>query len=498
MKQIFIKKWPFLWKFRLAWSGLIFLIFLIFFYLKILPFGQVNYIRQYPANFSLGKGFIYNFSPLERTEKTENGGMKIIGDPVYFSVFTPRTFDEARLIVVYRDNLKIDTPVVEAGVLVDKLVWRYDLKPLSNKSLDYLGVLWNKIENNDLTLLQKEKNYHSLADFETDLRSGHLKACQREIDKCLAVYNYAPSYEYRPINYQRSLPITIERSLRGPHQFYVYISDGPLYLEFAFDYLRQSGKPSPIEIILSSAQGVISTKNIADDDRLPAENKEGFLNVSLEKDNLPAGLYKIDVKSSDDVLIKRIYSSSGKLAFINKLWLSGREFSGSQEVYTDSAYLQAKLLDPAAKQTIIFGDQDFLLSEAYTQVDLESSAGGALKKIILEKDGVILENNGVFSFNADSLFNPQLQKVDRFFSVHSAPPYIIASYNKPQENEGLKTASAEFKLKGVYREKGKYSFMISVPGLKNDDEIPDDLEILSVRLEFSGRTIWQKLGDYLR
>jgi len=497
MKQVFIRKWPFLWKLRLVWIAAVLLIFVVFLYLKILPAGRAVYHREYPNGFSFGKGFIYNFTPEERVVKNKDGPFLIIGDPVYFSVYTPRTFDKARLTVFYRDNLKINTPVIEAGVLADKLVWRYNLQPLSNKSLDYLGILWDKIEDNGLWILQKEKNYSNLLDLENDLQGGHLKNCPYEAHKCLAVYNYIPNYAYRPANYERPLPISLEESLRGPHQFYTYLHEGPLYIDLSFDYLRQSDKLSPIEIMLSSAKEIITTRRLEDDGRLSVGNKNEFLTVTIEEKNLPAGLYKVDIKSSDDVLIKKIYSSTGKIAFINKLWLAGREFSGSKEVYTDGPFLQVKIIDPASRQKIIFGDQEFYLSDAYTQQDLESSAGGALKKIVLEKDGIILENNGVFVFDANSFFNPQLQKVDRFFSVHSAPPYIIARYNKPQENEGIKTATAEFYLKGVYRENGRYNFMISVPGLKAEDEANDNLEILSLKLEFSGRTIWQKLGDYL-
>lgn len=494
MKQLFREKWPFLVKFRLTWALVLLALVLVFLYLKIVPGGEVSYMRFWPAKFSLGKGFINNFTPIDRVDDSSNEVVKIIGDPVYFSVFTPRTFDKARLTIIYRDNLKINTPLIEAGVLADKTIWRYDLQPISNKSLDYLGILWEKKEENGQIFIQKEEHYSSISELENDLRSGGLKACSLPLERCLAVYNYTPDYNYQIANYQRSLPINITKSLRGPHQFYLYSSGDPLYLKLTFDYLRQSAKPSPIEVILSSQSEIIKSINISDDGTVSGDSGKEII---IEEKNLPAGVYKVDIKSSDDVLIKNIYSSLGKLTFVNKVWLYGN--TGEQlDLYTDSNHLQVKLLNPASRQKIIFDEQEFNLTEAYLQTELFSPSPKAIKKISLEKDDIILENNRGLSLTADSLFNPNFMKVDRLFSVDSAPPYIIAKYQKPFEEEGLKTATAEFNLKGVYREKGKYSFMISIPGLRAEDNIADNVEIYEVKIDFSGRTIWQKLSDYWR
>ena len=66
-------------------------------------------------------------------------------------------------------------------------------------------------------------------------------------------------------------------------------------------------------------------------------------------------------------------------------------------------------------------------------------------------------------------------------------------YDLPLAENDKTIASAEFDLIGVYREKGKYNFMISVPGLKEDDAVDDYLEIIEIKIEFSGRTLWQKI-----
>ena len=491
MIKLFPKKWSFLFKFRLFLGLILIILTLIFLYLKVVPFGSITYIRDYTSNLRSGKGFIYGFTPAERVDLKSAEVPRLIGDPVYFSVFTPRTFDKAKVTITYRDNLAINTPLVEIGVLADNIVWRYDLQPIDNKSLDYLMLRWNKIEENGKLFLQKDTNYTSLSDWENDLARGQIKGCFNELENCLAVYNYSPKYNYQIPNYQPATPISITTPLRGAHQFYVYVKDEPLRLEFNLVDLNTDTKPAPINIILSSADKVIDAKTVADSNPKPGSGQTEEKKVILEEQNLPAGVYKVEVKITDDMVIKKIISSVNRLSFINKVWPVSIE--GSLKLYTDANYLQVKALNPASLQTIDFGGQDFSLDEAYRQFDFKTNAVATNKEINLAKDDVILENNGVFAFSTSSLFNPSLPKVDRFFSVKNSLKYIVADYQAPLEYEGYKTATAELNLKDAYRENGKYSFMISIPGLKNDDDVNDNFEIYQIKIELDGRTIWQKI-----
>jgi len=491
MIKLFSKKWSFLFKFRLFLGLILLIITLSFLFLKIVPFGHITYSRDYSSNLKSGKGFIYGFTPAERVDLKSGDLPRLIGDPIYFSLFTPRTFDKAKVTVTYRDNLAINTPVVELGVLADNIVWRYDLKPLDNKSLDYLMLKWNKIEQNGKILLEKENNYSSLSDWESDLAKGKLKGCVNELENCLAVYNYSPKYNYQITNYQPATPMVINVPLRGAHQFYVYVNNDPLRLKFDFVDLNQDSKSAPISIILSSTDKIIETKTVADTDLNPGSGVTEEKTATIDQPKLAAGVYKVEVKITDDMVIKRIESSVNRLSFINKVWPVSNP--GSLKLFTDADYLQVKALNPASLQTLNFGGEDFSLTEAYRQFDFKSKSVGGTKEIDLSKDDLILENNGVFAFSQNSLFNPSLPKVDRFFSVKTPLKYIVADYQKPLESDGLKIATAELNLKGAYRENGKYSFMISVPGLKTEDGSNDYLEIYKIKIELDGRTVWQKI-----
>lgn len=491
MIKPFFGKWPFLFKFRLLLGLILFILICIILYLKVVPFGRISYVRDYDSPFRSGKGFIYGFTPAERVESQRGEAPRLVGDPVYFSVFTPRTFDKATLTITYRDNLDLETPLIEAGVLVDNIVWRYDLRPVNNKALDYLSLKWDKSEDNGVLFLQAEKNYDSLTSFETDLARGRLRGCETPQRNCLATYNYSPTYNYQIINYKPALPLVLDTPLRGSHQFYVYVSNEPLRLEFTLVDLNQDLKASPATIILSSGDRIIETKTILDENLLPGSGKTEEKSLTVTQNDLPSGVYKVEVKISDDMVIKKIISSVDHLSFINKVWPVSS--NGLLTLYTDANHLQVKALNPASLQTISFGGEEYSITEPYQQFDFQTRSANSIKKITLKKDDIILENNAVFAWSPESLFNPTLPKVDRYFSVKDPIKYIVAKYEKPETEEGIKTATVELPLKGAYREKGKYSFMISVPGLKTENGMNDNLEIYSLRVDLAGRTLWQRI-----
>jgi len=479
--------------FRARIISLALLIFLvvIFLFLKVVPGGQITYTRDYDSWFKSGKGFIYGFTPAERVDLKSGQRPRLVGDPIYFSVFTPRTFDQASVTVKYRDRLKSGTPLIEAGVLVDKLVWNYDLKPLENKLLDQLKFKWNRLEDGARVILQSEKNYHSLAAFENDLAKGQLKNCPGGPQTCLVVYNYQLDLQYRLPNYQSGFSLSIDKPLRGAQQFYIYLNNEPWRLSLELVDLNQNKDQDPVVVILSEANRIISSQTIPDDQAQPASGTLERKSLILEEAKLPAGVYRVEIKANEDIVIKKIVSSTNKLVFVNKLW----PVSTNQDLtfYTNENYLQVKVLSPASLQTIRFGAEDFLAAEINNQYTFKTNSNALLKEIKLTKDEVILENGGVFALTPDSFFNPQLTKLDRFFTPNGGTQYLIANYQTPRGDENLKTAVADFNLRGVYREKGKYSFMISVPGLRADDGQEDYLEIKEISIKLKGRTLWQKI-----
>ncbi|MFH1822123.1 MAG: hypothetical protein ABH830_00295, partial [Patescibacteria group bacterium] len=198
-------------------------------------------------------------------------------------------------------------------------------------------------------------------------------------------------------------------------------------------------------------------------------------------------------KVNDDIITKEINTSQNKIAFINKLWLAD---AGEKNIilYTDGSQINAETINPAKLQTIKFTGGELIIEETYKLFSNELTS--TTTDLILEKDDMIISGNGVFSFSKNSLINPSLKKIGPDTDFSNSPlNYILANYQTPREEEDWQIAEAEFDLTSAYREFYKYSFIISIPGLKIDDEINDWLEISEIKVELTGKSLWEKIVD---
>lgn len=324
MFKPFLTKWAFLFKLRLFLGIALIIIVGVFLYLKIVPFGQITYSRTWPRGLASGKGFIYDFKPAERiavdngdgttggaTGETIGDGqsLKIIAEPVYFSLLTPRAFDRAIMTIKYYDHLSAATPIIEAGVLKDKISGAYDLRPVQNKILDNLSFTWPRLEDTDQRLiLQVTKNYSTPEEFENDLAAGRLKDCPPgEMTSCVALYNYSWPLDYHLPDYQVLTPLVISQPLRGAHQFYVYFN-GSWRLGFNFTDLNLDKAADPITVNVWFGDKIIASQTLLDDnaasDSGRLENKE----MVLQGGAAPSGVYKVEIKVSDDIVIAKVNS----------------------------------------------------------------------------------------------------------------------------------------------------------------------------------------------
>ncbi len=467
-------------------------------YRGVVPGGKIEYVY----NFSRPDYFIGKLTPAERVEAIQDGTQKIIGDPVYFSLRTPRRFDQAKLTLKYRNEAETNFPVgnlvstglIEAGVLVDKIIWRYDLKPIKNQMIDKLGLAWDKMEENGVMLLQREKKYNSIGEFLNNLPG------RNEI----ALYNYqfAPGEaEFLLTDYAAGEEEKcLGHSLRGAYQFYTYIDNEELNFKFSFFDLNQNGDSDPIDLNLYYAGQLLDSRHLADDES-PARQ------LDFQAGNLPAGVYKIELRANDDIVTDEICTAQTKLALINKIWLWE---NGGQEIdlVTDSRQLQAQTTNPASLQTLKIRtlsssrdyDQTLDVGATYKQFSLDLAGNDNM--IILAAGDVILAGDGVFSFSLDSLMNPDFKKVTPNLDINQAGiNYILAGYREPRSAGEWKIATAEFDLTNAYREdvrsglfdSGQYGFIISVPGLSAEDGVDDWLEVDEIKIELEGKSLGEKL-----
>ncbi len=115
--------------------------------------------------------FISNFYPEERVGETEKERgecfQKVFVEPAYFKIKIPRTFERAKIRIFFQN---FDQENLQLGLIKKRefpLDWRFTLKPLENKTLDYLN--WFRLSEQGITLWQKEKEFDRIYDFVNNL-----------------------------------------------------------------------------------------------------------------------------------------------------------------------------------------------------------------------------------------------------------------------------------------------------------------------------------------
>lgn len=453
------------------WAGLLFLTG-FFLWMGIVPLGKITYI----TDFSKENSFIGKLTPKERIGSDFNN--IIIGNPVYFSLATPRTFDKAKVTMEFSGY---SANVIEMGVLVDKTVWRYDLRPVKNKIIDDLARDWNFLREDDLILLQRENKFSSISEFKNNLPSREK----------IALYNIDIDQEYLLADYQVAVePTTINHALIGTYEFYTYIKNEDLKFDFVFQDVNQNKDADPIDINLYYDDRIIDSRHL-DDDGVATDSQQVSLarDFGLELKNLPEGVYKLEVKANNDIVTKRIYAKQNKISFVNKINLANQD-KKSFSLHTDGRHLSALTIYPDGRQNIKIGEKNLEILETYKQFETDIEAS----EIVLEEDGVLLASDGVLAFSREALLNSKFKKVATSLDLEKID-YILADYKIPDARREYQIATIEVDLKNAYREGGKYSFIISVPGLKIEDN--NRLEIKKIKIELAGRSLVEKIKDIL-
>jgi len=463
-------------KLRIFLFSLLILAVLFLIYKAVVPFGKITYT----TNICDKSLFITQLKPKGRMDgKCQN---IIIGDPVYFNLNTQRTFDSAKVMLKYKSSEK--NSIIELGLLADQQK-NYILKPVANKIINDLN--WDKIEANNVALLQREKKFNSIEEFLNNLPD------KNEI----AVYKYDLPLVAEIQNYQSNGKITtIDKSLRGSYQIYTYIDNEELDWQFNFFDINEGEKADPITVNLYRDNQLIATENLADDGIIEATRvKTDVRNLNLRLSSLPAGIYKIAIVVGNDIITKQITTKQNIVSFINKIWLYENNNTELLTLYTDSSEINARTNSPAGLQKILINNEVLNINETYRQFTRASNF--PISEIRFAKDGMVLIGDGVFSFSQKALYNPSYKKITKSTNIDDLNiNYIITTYQPAEIIDGWKTQTIKFDLQGKWREDNNYGFIITVPGLSAEDDIDDYVEVGEIKVELEGRTLLEKFLNF--
>ncbi len=462
---------------RISWIIALGLICLWLGWQAAAPLGTMSYRTDFKDH----DYFISRLTPLDRILDPKAGVQPtIIAEPVYFSVYTPRPFDQAKVTVDYNG----DPAFMELGVRRDPIVWNFERKTIASKLLDSLAIDAGTIREGNLLLWQRTRKYDSVADFFS----------RPPARSAIAAYNvpldipYAPA-EYSPLERTRGLDV----GLRGTYTMNTYSAGDAMAFDFLVRDINGQKDPDPITALVYRGDELVASVTLEDDGGA-LKQETSARHVKLSTGRLTAGVYRIEFRASDDIVTDRLSTAQRQLSLAGRIWLA--EAGRSRlKLYTDSARLDVQTTNPASRQTLAFGEKNIHLDRTYQQVtSLVGDYSRRPRPITVVRDDITLAGDGVFAFSEGELLNPSVHPLPVNESVVPAGiDYVIASYDTDPANH-----TATFDLSGAFRPKGAYSFMIAIPGV---EKMPGGVTIRSVRVDFSGQTLWEiirrKLSDLL-
>jgi len=187
--------------------------------------------------------------------------------------------------------------------------------------------------------------------------------------------------------------------------------------------------------------------------------------------------------------VSEIKSSTNYIVFINKINIYKSE--GKVTLKNNGSFLRTETIYPDYLQSFNFKNKEIKLEETYKQYYLEDiDSQDIWGKIVLEKGGLQLVNDGIFVFDKAEAFDPRYKNINQNTRL-SELNYIIANYSPIKKDDTWSIAEAKFNLSEVWSENNKYNVLLSIPGLT----LAENPEILidNISIELKGTSIWEKI-----
>jgi len=453
-------------------------------------------------DFGQSSPFILDFFPSERMSAVgkDAGGyyQSITSEPVYFDLKVPRPFSKIKAEITY-DNK--DVPVLKLGAQASPFDWEYQMKTLENQYIDRLD--WPKITEDGVTLFQKEKKFASIKDFLKNLPATNK----------IAVYDYNLDYDFKIPNYEPGKGLEINKTIRGRHTLYTYIGKGePLDFTFTVqDINRHLGEDSLEAVVYAKNKKIYSA--ILPDDGITDESGQASakreLNILLK--DLPTGVYKIELRASDDIFIRQIKTKEHYLVFANRLYLAdNKDYAdslpdiGTEAInfYTNGRKIVFQTAHQEARQTVKIDGAPLAIDEIQTRYGYDippKKKAGELVKIYTLKNDVAIEADGLLAFSQESFFNPLLASLRNNLDLEQEGiGYLITSYASPAKQGEGKVTKIEFNPNQFYFNNNQLRLVFSLPDIASGQEVKlRKIKLILEREPITLANFWPKAKKYI-
>ncbi len=482
-------------------SGCIVIVpFVILFFLFSQYFALTGELR-FTVDFRNESAFVDAWRPLgramdrEKNLRTGNTAQRIVGEPVYMDVTVPRSFDTVDVTMEYKNP---DHAVVEFGVVTSTEPYAVRLQPFQSTVIDEALLEWNLVTDptTGLHLLQQEKKFDTVDAF----------IAKPPRDAVVATYNSTLPYTYVDAAYRpSSAQSTIDRLLRGPHQFVTYAADEDLHSTWSFvDMNREFNDDSVhIEVLFNGSR--IAEQWLADDGDVTASTMaSGVRQITIDVPSVAQGIYEYKISTTNDIVITQIVSDQERFVAKNSITvINNPEFSSlfpnsdtNATVLTmNGGQLRAQTDHSSGLQTITIDTEELILDEIHSPTWWEAELQDDLstvRTVTLPMNDVTIATQGFFAFEPSAYFDPNdgITALNERITLDMLDYIFYSNYTSPEETNRTIQQHSTVSFDGVVGDRKQLTFVLSAPGL---DRHHHELSIERMEFVFHREPLWKRL-----
>lgn len=443
--------------------------------IPILIFGYLIY-----SNFIASKEFGYFYdigtekdnylTPVSRIsgiENTEDYNFRdLTGSLVYFNVPVARGADKIEVSVRFKDNFP-ENARFSLGAK-DKEDWHYK---------------WNQIYNTGFRGLEEFENKEGVYRMNNDLELLDVNELKERSD-IIIVSDKPFKALANKIDDYKSEETVINRTLRGGHVFYIYISRD-LEMEIKKQDLNWYANEDELVVSLYDSDNILIKELLIEDDGIIDVNKnESRIQTAVFRaEDLAEGVYRLEFGNFDG-LIREIKINTNKIV-AESLFLADNALYNvpmkETNLYFESkrgGQLRLLTYHSAGLQRGLYSVDGAIKSFSVDNINEPSYINlteGKYKIKFFEND-VIVSGAGYFAFNEKNYFEPFGQRIIGMKNdlnwMKNNVDYLVMDYKAPlNKGDGWIIAETEFSIKedGLFVKDNKLSMVFSVPHLGRDD-----------------------------
>jgi hypothetical protein len=450
----------------------------------------IIYANISPKNFNylyeIGSNEDNYLSPAERISEqinnTELNYRNLIDQLVYFDIPTIKGTDKINLEIKFKDNFPDNSKFLLGAK--DQEEWHYKSTVIYDKTIEDLMLKYPYSQKDNLKLF-KLNSYspdYTINDFETNPPLVKLSTSENITIPEFKIKDYQPE------------SFAIDTALRGTLTFYIYAKDY-FNVEVWKRDLNMYENEDELNISLYDLDNnFIASEIIEDDgedDKASDKNNTDIQKEELEAFGLKEGVYKLELKNNDDMLITKIKLNQNKIVLKNTLFLaqSGAYFNNFEEdsrIYFKTQkplLLTAQTWHDYALQTIYIDDQKLKIKEVNEKFTLDLKPSDNFYILKSEINDIKITGPEFFSFTEDSWFDPfegkNVQYKNNLEYLEKNADYVLVDYVSPINKDGWKIASLSLDIEedNLYIKDDKLSMLFNVGHLNKNETKQNQIPI---------------------